>query len=112
MIQTINQYYNTLSPQQRYNAVKSLAMLDKAYKKNEVKNKLLLSIQNNNKANFPESKFQRTLELLKPESAFIIRNEFNENNNRDWYDLHFSKTTYYKNRKKAIEEFLYFYLNC
>ncbi|QBF34854.1 hypothetical protein EG856_02945 [Mycoplasmopsis phocirhinis] len=111
MIHTQNQYFNTLSPQQRYNAVKSLAMLDKAFKKYQIKNKFIDKTLNENNVPLILSKFQRTLEFLKPQNAFIIKNEFNEHNNRDWYDLHFSKTTYYKNRKNAIEEFLYFYLN-
>lgn len=114
MINTqLNYFGNFLSPKDQYNIVKSLAKLDYADKKSKIKiaqnnfgnsSKLIDTMQN--------SKFMQTLELLPKDSAFIIENEFTKkNNSKDWYEEKFSRTTYYKNRKKAIKEFLYFYIN-
>ncbi|WP_029608668.1 MG284/MPN403 family protein [Mycoplasma simbae] len=101
----IAQNANSFSAQQRYNVVKSLAQLDKANNElgfKQYKGKIIPKYR---------SRFAQTMAMLTPISSMIIENEFNNKNTKDWYDKHFSKTTYYKNRKKAIEEFLYFYLN-
>ncbi|AIA29249.1 hypothetical protein MCAL160_0957 [Mycoplasmopsis californica HAZ160_1] len=101
----------TMSPHQRYNVVKALASLEKD---NITKSLDPIELNPNafEKANKKYSKFMQTLRLLSPASELIIKNEFcTKTYDKEWYDKHFSRTTYYKNRKKAIEEFLYFYLN-
>ncbi|MCR8966486.1 MG284/MPN403 family protein [Mycoplasma zalophidermidis] len=111
MIDLRNQYFNSfLTNQQRYNAVKSLALLDKANKKAQLKMTLNNRVKNTEINNY--SKFDQTIEMLNKNSKLIIENEFViKNQDKEWYDMHFSRTTYYKKRRKAIEEFLYFYLN-
>lgn len=107
-----NMYFTQhISSAERYNAVKSLAMLDKANKKAQLMLKYSNKMNQTND-NAPISRFKETLSLMDKTSAMIIEKEFDEyNTDKFWYDKYFSKTTYYKNRKKAIEEFLYFYLN-
>ena len=40
------------------------------------------------------------------ETQLIIRNEFMNESRRDWYIPYFSRTTYYRLRPKAVQEFL------
>ncbi|QJR43601.1 hypothetical protein HLA87_02260 [Mycoplasma miroungigenitalium] len=101
MIDLRSQYFNSfLTNQQRYNAVKSLALLDKANKKAQLKmtqNSQVNSIGINN-----YSKFDQTIEMLNKNSKLIIENEFViKNQDKEWYDMHFSRTTYYKKKKKS-----------
>lgn len=106
-------FASLLTAQQRYNAVKALALLDEANTKAQIKNIQILKFKNLlNQDTKIHSKFRDTISFLSEPSAMIIENEFiNKDNSKDWYDNHFSKATYYKKRRKAIEEFLYFYLN-
>lgn len=61
----------------------------------EVKNIKFLSI------------FDQVLNLLIPTSYLIIYNDYIAENKRgNWRDLYFSKTTYYKRKHEAVDEFI------
>ena len=47
----------------------------------------------------------RVLEDCTPETRLIIRKEFLESSSAQWYLDYFSKTTYYRLRRKAVAEF-------
>ena len=47
----------------------------------------------------------RTLEMMDPTSRFLMQNLF-RNEKTDWYKPYWSKTTYYRLKKKAVQEFL------
>ncbi|MDJ1645605.1 MG284/MPN403 family protein [Mycoplasma phocimorsus] len=61
----------------------------------EIKNVKFLSI------------FDQVLNLLSPTSYLIIYNDYiNQNSKKDWKDMYFSKTTYYKRKHQAVDEFI------
>ncbi len=47
-----------------------------------------------------------TLENCSRVSQLIIRKEFLEINDKNWYMEFFSRTTFYRNKKKAVKEFI------
>lgn len=64
------------------------------------------AILNQNKANRAISVFEQLLNVLSPTSRLIIENMFLvPNKNEEWHDKYFSKTTFYKKSKIAMDEF-------
>ncbi|WP_408633498.1 MG284/MPN403 family protein [Mycoplasmopsis iners] len=62
-------------------------------------------------SNFYSEAFAKTLNCLSSVSSLIITNQFlTKNTNKYWYSEYFSKTTYYKKRIEAIDEFLSYYI--
>lgn len=120
----ISLYYKDLvSSKEKENAVKTICKMEKInseankrirlylksqmdknkdYETTEEYKKLLINAQNKH--------FSDVLNSLDPINYLIILNNYiKQNTNKDWTDEYFSKTTYYKKRKSAIEEFLYLY---
>ncbi|WP_430003299.1 MG284/MPN403 family protein, partial [Mycoplasmopsis bovis] len=56
-------------------------------------------------------KFNRALVCLEDNYKHLITKEFLEKENNYWYEEFYSKTTYYKYRKNAVNEFLAYYLD-
>ena len=47
----------------------------------------------------------RCLKDCSASTRFIIRNEFLEKKNAEWYEKYFSRSVYYRLKKEAVEEF-------
>ncbi|WP_027334549.1 MG284/MPN403 family protein [Mycoplasmopsis felifaucium] len=107
-----------LSNLEKYKAVETICRLEKAKAKLE-SHKSLKDRKNNLSSidktfknnNFLSDKLLRVLDCLCEDSKHIIINEFFENSGQLWYEDFYSKTTYYKKRKFAVEEFLSYYID-
>lgn len=51
--------------------------------------------------------FETVMGLLNPEEYLIIKNEFLSSTDSLWYLNKWSKTTYYKIKHKAVDQFIY-----
>lgn len=49
----------------------------------------------------------RCLKDCSASTRFIIRNEFLEKKNAEWYEKYFSRSVYYRLKKEAVEEFIH-----
>ncbi|MDI4567716.1 MAG: hypothetical protein E7Y34_01370 [Mycoplasma sp.] len=59
--------------------------------------------------NQPISYFEKMLKIMDVNHRLIIQNDFIEQSkNSSWYENYWSKSTYYKLKHEAIEEFLSF----
>lgn len=56
-------------------------------------------------------KFNRAFECLEDNYKYLIIKEFLEKENNYWYEEFYLKIIYYKYRKKAVDEFLVYYLD-
>lgn len=114
---TYRNYFNdALSAKEQMEAIKSLCKLEIANKKareNEVNRYALLGLNHYAKQNLlTKTKIDSILAIMSPESANFFKKCFLGRNKKENYDdLNMSKSTYYRARKKVIEEFLYYYLN-
>ncbi|WP_338822514.1 MG284/MPN403 family protein [Mycoplasmopsis felifaucium] len=110
-----NYFQNTLTPKEKIDAIKSICKLEEA---NIKANKLVKTAQNlfgantiNDYINTSGSKLHSILSIMTPENAKVFQdiflNKVSKYNNTEFV----SQSTYYRNRKNAIEEFLYYYIN-
>lgn len=53
------------------------------------------------------SLFETMIGLLRADHALIIKNEFIETMESEWYEQHWSRTTYFNLKKAAIDAFLF-----
>lgn len=51
----------------------------------------------------------KVLDMLEPIDKEFIENDFLEKENPFWWNNCYSKSSYYRNKKKALEMFLHFY---
>lgn len=56
------------------------------------------------------SSFEMIINALSQDSQLIIKNEFVEQRNDEWWIDYYSRATYYRLKTRALEEFL-FYIN-
>lgn len=110
---TFNDYFMGLISHKDQNSVlhnifKMEKVNEQAYKK---------TIERGDKVNIlknifkPKNKSQHILSIMKPELAQIIKEDFLKSQSKNWFKDYYSKNTYYKYRKQAVEEFLYHYFN-
>ncbi|VEU77168.1 MG284/MPN403 family protein [Mycoplasmopsis columbina] len=111
-------YFHNMSNIEKYKSVENICFLELSKSKSQRWDALKNSyseLQNKDeyKLNkFYSNNFSKVLACLTDISKMIIENEFlNNNKNKSWYLLYFSKTTYYKYRNNAIDEFLFYYLD-
>ncbi|WP_027120713.1 MG284/MPN403 family protein [Mycoplasmopsis lipofaciens] len=111
--------YN-MSKLQRFKSVKTICQLELGRAKvarhdafiKKVKNQAFNSRENLTLADYYSEKFTKVLLCMTESNRFILQKEFLEkNNDKFWYEDFMSKTTYYKRRNEAVDEFLYFYLD-
>ncbi|WP_406616993.1 MG284/MPN403 family protein [Mycoplasmopsis adleri] len=109
-----------ISDLEKYRAVEAICRLEKASARINAKegfksrssSSSLLDNQPFHKENiFLSDKFKNILECLSDDSKHIIFMEFIKPKHNFWYEDFYSKTTYYKKRKKAVNEFLSYYIN-
>ncbi|MGP1451385.1 MAG: MG284/MPN403 family protein [Metamycoplasmataceae bacterium] len=113
----INFYYKDLiSIKEKEEAVKTICKMEKINAEANRRIKLLLKTDEKNldyKTLLLSNKnnhFKKVLDSLDPLSYLIILNTYiKQHNDKDWMDEYFSRSTYYKRRKIALEEFLYLY---
>ncbi|VDR41874.1 Uncharacterised protein [Mycoplasmopsis caviae] len=105
-----------MSNLQKYRSVETIINMEKAIFIKNKQEAFSDKYSTNNEAsfrskNFFTDKFKKVFNCLSNVSQLIIKNEFmKRNENKLWYEDYFSKSTYYKNRKIAIDEFLIYYL--
>ncbi|MGY5139141.1 MG284/MPN403 family protein [Mycoplasmopsis gallinarum] len=110
MISLNNYFSNKLSSIEQAKIVKTICKMEKINRslwkeKEKINNKSKIKYE-------PINRLNKVLNLLGTNSKLIIENDFiNQNTNKDWMLDYFSSTTYYKFRKIATEEFLYYYFN-
>ncbi|UUD35028.1 hypothetical protein NPA07_04445 [Mycoplasmopsis caviae] len=110
---TFNDYFmGLISHKDQSNIMQNILTMEKvneeAYKKiseNEPEKSLLLTESR------PKNKSKHILSIMKPQLAKIIREDFLNRSNKNWFKDFYSKNTYYKYRKQAVEEFLYHFFN-
>lgn len=87
-----------------YLRIKNLNISNKIASKYNMSVKRQLEIDNNLKI---KSFFEQVLDLLSPTSHLIIENLYLKRDiSKNWFDKYFCKTTYYKRKHDAIDEFL------
>lgn len=115
-----NYFNNCLTPKEKTDAIKSLCKIEIANEKWNIskENSLKFSEQDKTKNIFniishyqSVSKLRKVLSYMKPDNAKLIEECFIKNKKPEEISKYISKATYYRNRKNAIEEFLYYYLN-
>lgn len=118
MTSTISQFASQyqMSNLQKYRSVETIINMEKAiFLKNRQEDfieKYYKKNVNSRSNNYFSDKFKRVYNCLSGVSQLIIKNEFmKQSENKLWYQDYFSKSTYYKNRKNAIDEFLIYYLD-
>ncbi|UUM25650.1 hypothetical protein NQV05_00640 [Mycoplasmopsis agalactiae] len=103
-----------MSDLEKYKFVATICRIEKARAKLDERSNLLYSNRNkihHRSRTFFSDKFNRALECLEDNYKHLITKEFLEKENNYWYEEFYSKTTYYKYRKKAVDEFLAYYLD-
>lgn len=104
----------TMTDLEKYKFVATICRIEKARAKLDEKSSLFSS--DRNKMNYTgrsffSEKFNRALKCLEDNYKHLITKEFLEKENNYWYEEFYSKTTYYKYRKNAVNEFLAYYLD-
>lgn len=104
----------TMTDLEKYKFVATICRIEKARAKLDEKSSLFSS--DRNKMNYTgrsffSEKFNRALECLEDNYKHLITKEFLEKENNYWYEEFYSKTTYYKYRKNAVNKFLAYYLD-
>lgn len=106
-----------LSNLEKYKIVETICRIEKAKAKFDLQKRLTLRKQNLSIADYQEKnnlysdKLKQVLDCLSESSQNIIKNEFLFSKEIFWYEKYFSKTTYYKKRKEAVDEFLAYYID-
>ncbi|AJC49618.1 MG284/MPN403 family protein [Mesomycoplasma flocculare] len=86
--------------------VSFLFLYHKASKLNSQKEKVYETLGLSNKMDdLPISSIERALSLLEPKYTKLLIKEFIDND-RNWIKKYWSKSTYYKNMHKAIDQFI------
>ncbi|WP_027120573.1 MG284/MPN403 family protein [Mycoplasmopsis lipofaciens] len=113
MYSNFNQYFmGLLSTKDKVNAIKTICKLEDANECAKLKKINNANLDLNKKITLPLNKLNKVLRLLSKNSLLIIRNDFiNKYKSKNWFEQYFSKTTYYKYKREALEEFLYLYVN-
>lgn len=114
-----NYFMGLVSSKEKLDAIKAICKLEKINQKANERMALNPKIKNGHYNNAlsqvtiePINKLKKILSMLTETSANIIQHEFLENLTcKEWIDKYFSRATYYKRRKEAIEEFLFYYFN-
>ncbi len=78
------------------------------YVRNHYANRLNRKIDDCNDLKDIINSFDLIVENLTYDSKTIIRNEFMDNCRRDWWEQHYSRSTYYRLKTRAMEEMLYY----
>ncbi|WP_029513165.1 MG284/MPN403 family protein [Mycoplasmopsis primatum] len=97
---------------EKYKAVAAIFRLEQARAKIDEKNFLLTSSRykiDHQIKSFYSNKFMKVLSSLSKNYKHLLENEFLKDNDSFWYTDFYSKTTYYKYRKNAVNEFLIYY---
>ncbi|MBG0730495.1 MG284/MPN403 family protein [Mycoplasma sp. 'Moose RK'] len=91
---------------QKKSMVSFLFLYHKASKLHSEKEKIFESLGLIDKTHdLPISSIERALSLLEPKYTKLLIKEFIDND-REWIKKYWSKSTYYKNMHKAIDQFI------
>ncbi|WP_029512872.1 MG284/MPN403 family protein [Mycoplasmopsis iners] len=104
-------FFIELSNKEKYKTVEKICNIEKYNSKryHMLKTQKHFSVDKPFK---PENRLQKVMEMLGEISKLIIENDFlTKYSDKNWYEDYFCKTNYYKYKNKAVEEFLYYYLN-
>ncbi|MGY5139198.1 MG284/MPN403 family protein [Mycoplasmopsis gallinarum] len=110
---------SNLTDLNKYKSVASICQLEIARSKVAKQENLINEYKNSKREDKPLSDyfsehFKKTLLCLSDLSKLIIQEEFLNGLHKKencWFETYFSKSTYYKKRKQAIDEFLFYYLD-
>ncbi|WGI36395.1 MG284/MPN403 family protein [Mesomycoplasma lagogenitalium] len=100
---------------EKRNLVESIVSV---YKKIKFSSELELNLQkhkNETQIKIPKelnsglSAFERIMSFLQPIDVFVIKKEFLEDSPKNWFQEHWSKSTYYKYVTTAIDNFLFYF---
>ncbi|KUH47639.1 MG284/MPN403 family protein [Mycoplasmopsis meleagridis] len=105
-------YLKQISNKEKYKIVQGICNVEKANKQSYLLAKQSKSGYIKEAVLEPDNKLERVLNLLEETNKLIIENDFiNKYTDKDWYEQYFCKSSYYKHKNNAVEEFLYYYLN-
>ncbi|VEU75655.1 Uncharacterised protein [Mycoplasmopsis maculosa] len=110
---TYENYFNSnINSKEKAKIIKSLCVLEKINSKiiNDYKqhNKNILNLLKRKK---PAFRIYNILAAMKPIYAKIIENDFIQEKENKWYNKEMKKSTYYRNKNLAMDEFLFLYIN-
>ncbi|MBZ4195302.1 MG284/MPN403 family protein [Mycoplasma tauri] len=107
-----NSLHYEMSESEKYKTVAMIFHLEKAKARLKARKRLFSQNRNEEKNGFTYSEnLHRALECISPESKHLLRKEFLEEKESYWYEKYYSKTTYYKYRRNAVDEFLAYYIS-
>ncbi|VEU75691.1 Uncharacterised protein [Mycoplasmopsis maculosa] len=114
----IKEIHSLLRNNEKYKIVQTICNLEINKLKINEMNKNGITITsldqiNNYKLNKIHGRIKDTISKLNYANKIILLNDFifKNENNKFWYEEFFSKSTYYKKRAEAVEEFLFYFLN-
>ena len=94
----------------------SCLMYRKLFKTNKLLDEKKKSLKLNDSAQIESWKtlksisiFETIISLLEPELGLIIENDFIKLRNQNWYNDYWSKSTYYKLKHQAIDQFIFLF---
>lgn len=105
-----------LSNLEKYKTVETICRLEiaraKMMRANDITNYSPKTLLDYKEKEFFSKKLLRVLECLTKEQRHLIKNEFlNKDKKKFWYEDFYSKTTYYKRRSEAVNDFLLLYID-